>query len=436
MARFIGLEKSPPGFFYDEATGAAHSLCYQQTGRDLFGQRDLFSRVDFSGFQSAPFILGGALWTSVFGTDFAGFRSFVAFIGVLTVLGVYLLVRRVVQNRDVALWAAALAACLPWAFHFSRISWDAPLGVALLVWALVLAYHRPAANTFTKGDWAAWAGAGLLFTLASYTYSPMRIQSGLMLLLLPSVRWQPRLLMLIIFGVGSLPVLANYADPEFASRAELLALTSDDPRNPYREAGVWGMFLGYVSQVFGHLSPRFLLLSGDMNVRHSIQSHGMLDWFTFVGLLAGLMFAAVNLANPRRLIQGQASLFSLAIIGIFAGITSAALTWDSIPHALRSLGAWPFITILAGYGVWKVLRNVPVQLVGCAVIVVLFGSYLYSYFIEYPQIAQWWFDAEIVTRIQSEGEFPDHYLPVVRSYYQMTEFGMSCIEVRTAMEGS
>lgn len=61
IMRFIALDVSPPGFFYDEATGAAHSMCYQQTGYDLFAQRGIFSQVDFAGIQSAPFIMGGAL---------------------------------------------------------------------------------------------------------------------------------------------------------------------------------------------------------------------------------------------------------------------------------------------------------------------------------------------------------------------------------------
>ena len=45
-ARFVALEASPPGFVFDEAAIAAHSICLRQTGHDAYGQRwPLFSRV-------------------------------------------------------------------------------------------------------------------------------------------------------------------------------------------------------------------------------------------------------------------------------------------------------------------------------------------------------------------------------------------------------
>lgn len=433
VARLVGLEHSPPGFFYDEATGAAHSVCYQQTGADLFGERGIFSKVDFSGYQSAPFVMGGALWTSVFGIDVTGFRSFIAFAGIMAVAGVYFLAMGLSGNRAYALWATALAACLPWAFQFSRVSWDAPLGVTLLVWGLALAYRKQTGARPAPLDWTAWACAGVLLTLASYTYSPLRINALLMVLLLPYIRWQPRFLILLLFGLGNIAVLAYYQDPDFSWRARLLALTSDDQANPFRGASYPGLVLAYFSQMLSHFSLPFLLGPGDLNLRHSIQTHGVLDWVTFTGLLLGIGLAAKTFVQRKTADRVQISIVSIGVLGILAGITPAALTWDSTPHALRAIGAWPFVALLAGHGLYTVLKQQEAQLAAVALIAVLFGIYLQSYFVNYPTISQWWYDAEFVQQIRDTHTFPDHYQPVVRAYYRMAELGESCEAVRTAM---
>jgi hypothetical protein len=433
VVRFVGLEISPPGFFYDEATGAAHSLCYQQTGADLFAKRGIFSQVDFSGFQSAPFVIGGALWTSVFGIDVTGFRSFVAFAGVMSVLGVYVLARMLSPDRHYALWAAALAACLPWAFQFSRISWDAPLGVTFLVWGLALAYRRSVTDKASMPDLLIWGTAGVLLTLASYTYSPLRIQALLMVLLLPHIRWLPRATILLVFALGNIAVLQYYQDPAFAHRAQLLALTSDDPSNPFRDASIPGLLMAYFSQMASHFSLPFLLGPGDQNLRHSIQSHGVLDLVSFFGLLVGAVLALATLLDFRRVTPAQISIASIGLLGILAGVTPSALTWDSTPHALRAIGAWPFVAMLAAFGLTSILRAKESQLAASALLALLFGVYLQSYFVKYPPIAQWWFDAEFVEQIRSTDTFPDHYQPVVRAYYRMAQLGESCAAVRTSM---
>ncbi|MFM8807360.1 MAG: hypothetical protein ACKOJB_00375, partial [Chthoniobacterales bacterium] len=117
--RLVALDHSPPAFYIDEAMGAAHSLSYQQTGLDLFGKIGLFSKSDSGGFQSAPFLLSGAAWSALFGASPVAFRSLVAVIGILSVLGVYRLMSNAAGGAEKALLAAMFAACLPWAFQFS-----------------------------------------------------------------------------------------------------------------------------------------------------------------------------------------------------------------------------------------------------------------------------------------------------------------------------
>jgi hypothetical protein len=58
----------------------------------------------------------------------------------------------------------------------------------------------------------------------------------------------------------------------------------------------------------------------------------------------------------------------LALIGVLAvvaggcGALPAALTWEGLPHALRSIGAWPFVALFTGAVLalgWSRLRWLP-----------------------------------------------------------------------------
>jgi hypothetical protein len=424
--RFVGLEIAPPGFFFDEAMGAAHSVCYAQTGRDVFGRIGLFSHVDFNNVQSAPFLMGGAAWTAVFGTGVAGFRSFVAFVGVLTVLGVYRLVRTVSGDGEIALWATLFAACLPWAFLFSRVSWDAPLGTALLVWGLALVYER-------DRRWLPYAGAVVL-ALASYTYVPMRAQAALMLVLLPRVPLREKAKLIGVFVVLNLPLLAYSTDPAFTARMKMLALTSNDPLNPYRNSNLIGLTRAFVENFASHFSPRFLLLSGDTNVRHSIQTFGMLDAVTFTGFLVAVVVLVRMVVRRAMLEVRDATVPTLALLGVVAAVIPAALTWSAIPHGVRALGAWPFFAMLGAYGCVQVFARVPrFRVVVVAASAVLFGLYLRSLAVDYPVLARNWFDVEQVRQIRETRTFPDRYGPVARAYYRMTVLGERCEDVRKTL---
>lgn len=434
LARFVALDTAPPGFFYDEATGAAHSMCYQQTGYDLFGKRGLFSTVDAASIQSTPFLAGSAVWTAVFGTEVAGFRSFIAFVSVLTILGIGVLAQRLTQDRTFAWWALALAACLPWSFQFSRISWDAPLGVMLLVWALVFSYARTRSERPDAAQWLCWLSAGALFALASYTYPPLRLQILALVLFLPALALPARAAILGLFALCNIPVVLAYLDPDFAARAQILALTSNHPRNPFADAGFLELLWVYVTQMSQHLSLSFLLGPGDANLRHSIQTHGVLDWLSFGGLLIGTALVVTTLRNPGEASIATRRLHLLCLLGIVTGLSPAALTWEGIPHALRSLGAWPFFVLLAAEGLHKSLTSRSVQLAASAIMVVLFGVYLSSFFQHYPALARPWFDADVLQMYRSTGQLPPDHGPVVSAYYLMKVDGLSCIEVRQTLE--
>jgi hypothetical protein len=121
----------------------------------------------------------------------------------------------------------------------------------------------------------------------------------------------------------------------------------------------------------------------------------------------------------------------LATIGLLTGVTPAALTWESVPHAIRSLGAWPFFVMFAIYG-WTVFLSFFPKLRGLVVMVsvICFGAYLQSYFFNYPKISGPWFDQSAVEAIRSTGQFPSNYQKVSQAYYRMHLMNERCENIQ------
>jgi hypothetical protein len=381
--RFIGLDSAPPGFYVDESIGASQVICIQQTGSDLRSiQAPLFSRGLDTGYYTAPYLYGQVAWTSVFGHSRYAFRSFLALMTTLTVAMIYLWMGKR-TNKRTALIAALLASISPWAFQFSRIAWDPPMAPFFLMLGLVF--------FDLETRWKNKLGAAA-FALASYAYPPIRLQALAMLFITPGKAFQEKLKSFAWFCIFSLPLLwQTYIDPMFSARSKILVLWSDHPMNPFREAGVIGWMNAFFQNIGGLLSPEFLLISGDHNLRHSTRLSGMMsvpEWLILnLGLIIGILFWIRHRKAPMD--RSSRFVFFAALLGLLP----AALTWEGNPHALRSIGAWPFFVMLAAMTFEMISAKRKAFLTAILFLLAIFYSYRYfqNYFFDYPEMARSWF---------------------------------------------
>ena len=83
-------------------------ICLGQTGADASGsQFPLFSKALGYGFSTPVYLYFGVAWTNLFGFSIQSFRSIAAFFTVLTVIGLYLLVCTLVNQRAALFTALA-----------------------------------------------------------------------------------------------------------------------------------------------------------------------------------------------------------------------------------------------------------------------------------------------------------------------------------------
>jgi 4-amino-4-deoxy-L-arabinose transferase-like glycosyltransferase len=455
VSRFFFLETSPPGFYIDESAVATQALCISQEGTSAAGERFPLFFHSYGGVVHMPvYVYSAALWSKVFGSSIAAFRALAAFASTLTIVGLFF-VGRALVGRQAGVFVALAAALSPPLFQVGRLAWDPALTVVFLVWALyVVARAR-------SRRWAALSGA--LFGLSMYTYPTARAH---VVLLLPALFFlvrrraaQPRRLAIafvLALVLVAVPLVANTVSGEIQTRYHYIGIFTPDYAAEAGETPVpWFLARTFAENVLTHFDPTYLFVRGDANLRHSSRFTGELGWLDDLALIAGVGMAVAALGRrwggsrqeddePARS-SGVRVAMLLAVYGILTGVVPAAMTWEKLPHALRSIGAWPFVSLLSGTLLWMLCRRHPRAVLLVIAVSVAFGlAFGHHYFTRYAQKAQRGFDTFIkkdALKAQASGDW-DRFLDarggyghVSLRYYLMHYGGETCSSSRERLRG-
>jgi 4-amino-4-deoxy-L-arabinose transferase-like glycosyltransferase len=422
LLRFWALGTAPVALYCDEAFQGYEALSLLMTGADSRGApTPLFFDVFGVGWEEPLYIYLTTIPVALLGTTEAAVRAVAASAGTLALPAVAWLALGL-RGRAAALAACALMAISPWAFHFSRIGFQASLLPLLLATGGAGLLHGVQGKRDAGAAQAApeeketcrpslpWLAFGmLLMALALYAYVAARVLVPLLILgwaglFFPALR---RLgparttVLTVLLLLAALPVALFSVSSAGLARYEDVGLLS---RYGGPEAA-WRFVGNYAS----YLSPAFLLTEGDPNPRHSVPGFGVLHAHGLLFLVVGIVAA---LARRR-----PGDLFLLWWLA--AAPVPAALAADPA-HAVRSIGALPAIYALAGSGAATLFSRrgplSPLRLRGASLlgIVILAGAassalYLYHYFAVYPMNSApaWQFGLKETYR-EVESRAPSH----------------------------
>jgi 4-amino-4-deoxy-L-arabinose transferase-like glycosyltransferase len=405
LGRFVALGGNPPGFYRDEAASAMNVICISQSGADASGnQFPLFSEALGGGFSTPAYLYFGAVWARIFGTSIYSFRSMAAFFNVLTIVALFLCARLLLGPKA-ALLTALTAVLSPWSFQLSRVNWDPPLAPCFLVWGV---YFFMRSNRVYDA-----ASAAALFALSMYSYPPLRVQVPLLLAPLLWLKWKHsglrRSVMATCGTVGvivAMPLLIGTLSGELQTRYEALSIFSKHYLRQFGDSSPFLIPKIFLQNLLVHFSPNYLFFSGDANWRHSSQFTGQLSWVDDFALLLGIALLLALWLQPSQRRAVRPGLFSRSVLlfsflGVLAGTVPPALTWEGLPHALRSIGVWPFACLATGQILWRTSerwRFVLPIIVGLSSVYICL--YTRDYFTRYRAEAGLWFDSPVAEAAQ------------------------------------
>ena len=340
--RFYHLTTTPPGLFVDEAMDGNNAVEVHETGQfkvfypEFNGREGLYVNILALLFNVLP---SKEPWV---------IRLPAAVAGVLTVLGIYLLVAELFGDGP-ALLAAFLLATSFWHIIFSRIGFRAILAPLLLTWSLWLLIKAFKAVSVAKASWGYAVLAGIVYALGFYTYIAYRITPLLFLLFIPFFQkmpgfWKRVVVFVVVTFLVAAPIgwyfVKNPAD--FFGRMAQVSVTNSSNR---------------LKQIALNTMKTLLMLNvhGDHNWRHNVSGAPELFWPVGVLFVLGTLLSFCYLYDYRRRSKIQWSLFGVIILfGWFVlAVLPAAASNEGIPHALRSILMLPPAIIFAAIGgVW------------------------------------------------------------------------------------
>ncbi|MDO8436418.1 MAG: glycosyltransferase family 39 protein [bacterium] len=367
--RLWQLDLTPPGLYPDIAINGNDALKSLETGNfkvfysDNNGREGLFMWLIAISF-------------SIFGISIWSIKIVAAVIGILTVLGLYLLTKELFNNQKsmvsaqfIALLSSFFLAVSFWHVNFSRMGFRAILLPFILVFSFYFLFKG-----FRLKQFRNFIIAGAFFGLGFYTYTSFRL--AVMILPVVLIIWWliykkenfqkkyfffAACFLFSIFIIGlPLGIYFLQTPQDFISRATPISIFSQ--ANPAK---------AFVVSLIQHLG--MFNFYGDPNWRHNFAGSPMLFWPVGILLFCGIIFSIKELIfSVKNKNYSPLFIHGFLLSWFFAMLLPGILTYEGIPHSLRVIGVIPVVYIFSGLGGLKVyqlfkenIKNKNLFLVAC-----------------------------------------------------------------------
>jgi 4-amino-4-deoxy-L-arabinose transferase-like glycosyltransferase len=366
----LGTLAVPPILTCDEASIGLNAQGILTTGADEWGQRlPLFFKA-FGEYKSPVFIYSSLPLIKLLGLNLYAIRLTAAIWGLLTIIFTSLFVWELTKNKTVAFISLIVASTLPWHFQVSHLGYEVTAFPAMLTIALwLLAKSNRRGNSFFL-----LVAAGFILGLTAYTYPVARFLVPVYFLIGPSLLIEKplkRLLFATTLVLMVTPLIAAIIQNPaifFSRFNEISIFLRPDP------------LLTLTKNYLSYFSPQFLFLKGSPDILFSTKQAGALLLSFTLPLATGLLITA-NLAIRKN----YWAIF--LVLGLLLSPIASALTFDNQPHLLRAAGSIPFIVVVTTFGVWYLLKKLPMAVSVALILVFLIeaGIYFYDFNFLYPQ---------------------------------------------------
>jgi 4-amino-4-deoxy-L-arabinose transferase-like glycosyltransferase len=428
ILRFWQLGNIPISPDWDEAALGYNAYSIIQTGKDEYGKFLPIILRSFDDYKPALYAYLTIPSIVVFGLNVFAVRLPSAIFGILTVLATFFLVKELFKRNDFALLGSFLLAISPWHIQFSRVAFEANVGVALNTFGILF---------FLKSFKKPWflSLSALIFGLSLHVYQSEKVFVPLLIIALGysfrkelfSIKRKYLLISIATFIIVCLPLIIYIlGNKEALSRANTVSIFSNSSiieSNTVKLArdrvnnDILGLILDnrrveFVKYIAGgylsHWDLNWLFVTGDI-ARHHAPGMGLMYLVELPFLLIGIYMLLFGDFNKEIKVF---TILWFLIVPIPASVT------NDVPHAVRTINFLPLLQILTTIGVitsfaWisnlrhKILKlKVSYLLFFLAIILGLFNIsyYLNQYFVQqnYFHARYWQYGYEnIVNYIES-----------------------------------
>ncbi len=338
MLRFYRLSEIPIELFSDELINYVSAKQLIHTGADLFGNRHIYftDRLELR-----PPLYGYLAYFSslIFGENAYAIRFPAALLGTLQIPLVVILSYLIYKNRLFSFISGLLYASLPWAVHYSHIGWEPASFLFFFLTAIIFFIFGISRKSFLISLLGSLAFGICFYTYNSTIFWVFVFIPTIMVISYISGQYKLNIaqtcLTILSVLILALPyIFLVFTQPLALDRARSISTF----KNGFTIENLVTFFHNYVS----HYSYNFLFISGDSNLRHSVQTGQLYIWW-----IPFLMLGVIYIISTAR----KHPYMILVIMGLVTYPLGGSLTNDGAPHATRSLLGSVWLPIASAYGI-------------------------------------------------------------------------------------
>ncbi len=312
--RFIILGSVPGSLNWDEVSWGYNAYSISETARDEYGKLLPLSFKAFGDFKQPVYIYLDAFFVKAFGLNAFSVRFASAFFGSLSILLVYFMVKEIfikrVEREKLALLSAFFFAISPWSIQFSRVAYEANLGLFFVILGVFIFFK----GLNSRKYWLLFLSV-VPFTISGFTYHSLKIFMpiffiSLIIYSLKKATAKKILALLLIFyiALNLIWVLDSrttsrgrsvtfFQEPSKILEIPIKELDSDKISHDYLGVLIHNrrvVFVNtYISNYLMHFDPSYLFMKGD-NPRHHAPEMGLLYLVSLPFILLGMYFFVKN----------------------------------------------------------------------------------------------------------------------------------------------
>jgi 4-amino-4-deoxy-L-arabinose transferase-like glycosyltransferase len=393
------LDDSPVHLHHDEVSVALQARSIAASGRDTDGRPlPLYFHIRDNVWFQPVFIYVTALFLTLSGISESAIRLPTVAVGVLNVVLMFVLAKRLFKTDRLAFVASGLLAVTPAHFIHSRLAMDAlypvPFVTAWLLGILVFQDQRR--------PWSMFAGTAFL-GLGFYSHATsVLIMPACMLI---------TFLALHLEGVASRRLYAVAATGFVLPLLLLAPWFLQHPQTYLDTVGRWGVHPAYLRNPLEGLralanrnsltsrvwifwdffNPSYLFFVGSPNLVGSTRQTG-------VFLLPLAVFLPIGLYQTLRFPRSRT--IGLILLLGFASVPLVASTFNERQAIGNELAILPFAILIATHGVAQLLSRPPrlLRMAGICLLVLIpiqFGYFCHDYFTRYRATSSASFDGNV-----------------------------------------
>jgi len=346
--RSFGINTVPPELFGDELDVGYQAYSLFKTGRDLYSQPLPFYLKSLSEPRLPLLIYATVPGVAILGLTPLSTRLPEIIFGSLAPVIIFFFTRQLTGSKKIALWSALALTFMPVAVHYSRSAYEVALLLDLVMLGTLLWLKRRFLLSL------------LFFALGLYTYSTATVFVPLLLIWL-IVTTKPKKVYSysVIFFILISPYIYYLFTGTATNRFSQINIfkTNDvidfvfnlkNETNFKYERYFTNSYVYTAKKILGNylsaFTPEFLFLTGDPNLRQSMQTSGLL----FPALIPFLAIGLFTAARKR---------WWLLFFWLLISPLPASVTADGARHATRMFYLTAPLAVLVGIGASALIRK-------------------------------------------------------------------------------